>query len=591
MYPRCLAWGLLVLTMGGCFQPFLRPPTEEDRGGETEETSLGVRIVGDITEVGNVAPLQISGVGLVSGLDGTGGCPPGTFRTMLEQQLRKQKVDNVKALLDDPDNALVLVTAFIPPGARKGDLLDVEVTLPPGSKATSLKGGFLQTTLLRNYDSKRNLVKDYDGPDQMLQGHILGRARGPLLVGFGNPDEPAELRRARIWEGGASLIDRPFYLMLKKDDRSARNAALVAQRINHMFHDDVRREQLVARNSNFLLSEDMTQQIKHTLGGGERGEMAHASNRDMVQVRVPYAYRFNHQRYLRIARLMPLADAPDQIGDYRNQLKEMLHDPAQTFRAALRLEALGRDSVPVLKDALAHDHHLVRFAAAEALAYLGSTAGVEELTKLARERQMVRLYALVALAGLDEGVCRERLESLLAADDAELRCGAFEYLRTLLERERPSRETILPRLGGRQLQDGVWLYRVAPQGAPLVHFSASKRAEIVLFGKELRVVTPVKILAGPEFVITAEKDDDRVTVSRISARTGVQRQQCDLKLEDVLLTMSGLGASYADLVDFLRTASERGGLNAPVVVNLLPPDVPLETLVAEGKKTAAPAGP
>src|SRR5262249_14183082 len=159
----------------------------------------------------------------------------GTFRTLLEQDLAKQNVPNVRQLLDSPDNALVLVTAWVPAGARKGDPLDVEVTLPKGSRATSLRGGYLHVCRLRPYETTKHLSPEYEGGNKLLPGHVLAHAKGPLLVGLGKADEPAELKKGRIWAGGVSHIDRPFSFILNKDAKFAKVANAVAERINFMF--------------------------------------------------------------------------------------------------------------------------------------------------------------------------------------------------------------------------------------------------------------------------------------------------------------------------------------------------------------------
>src|SRR5262245_37898087 len=105
--------GALALGLTGCVNPQTRAQSAE----ETErEKDLDVRTIGDVTEVSNIQEIQVSGIGLVTGLDGTGHSPNSAARTILEQQLRKQKVDNVKALLDSPNNCMVYVTAFIPAG-------------------------------------------------------------------------------------------------------------------------------------------------------------------------------------------------------------------------------------------------------------------------------------------------------------------------------------------------------------------------------------------------------------------------------------------------------------------------------------------
>ena len=42
---------------------------------------------------------------------------------------------------------------MIPTGAKKGDKLDLEISLPPNSRTTSLRGGYLRKCSLFNYDS------------------------------------------------------------------------------------------------------------------------------------------------------------------------------------------------------------------------------------------------------------------------------------------------------------------------------------------------------------------------------------------------------------------------------------------------------
>src|ERR1700744_1378469 len=118
-FAMLLAVGCVTLPVG--MLPFSEPTPEM-----LIEKDLDIGVVGDVTEVDNAGDIQVSGVGLVTGLDGTGSSPKGTWREMLEQQLRKMKVENTAALLNSPNNALVLVTTWIPPGARPGEHLDIE---------------------------------------------------------------------------------------------------------------------------------------------------------------------------------------------------------------------------------------------------------------------------------------------------------------------------------------------------------------------------------------------------------------------------------------------------------------------------------
>src|SRR5262249_53381139 len=175
-------------------------------------------------------------------------------------------------------------------------------------------------------------------------------------------------------------------------------------------------------------------------------------------------------------------------GDYLRQLEQDLREPARAVMAALRLEALGADSVPVLKTALQHEHVLVRFCAAEALAYAGSPSCGEELARLVEERPALRAFCLTALASLDEAVCHVKLRELLQAPSPETRYGAFRALRALDERE--------PAVAGELLNESFWLHRVAPQSAPLVHLASTKRAEVVLFGEDPTLAGPFSFLRG-----------------------------------------------------------------------------------------------
>ncbi len=568
--PVCV-WGVgaLLLGLSACVNPQvgMQPAVDTERDKDLE----AVRTIGSITEVGNVLPIQVSGVGLVTGLEGTGGSPPGMYRKMLEEQMRKAKVENVKQWLDSPDSALVLVSALMPAGCRKGDPLDVEVTLPPGSKATSLRGGVLQYTTLRSFDTTKSIKPDYKGADRLLLGNVLAHAKGTLIVGLGNADDPAEVRRARIWGGGVSHLDRPFGLYLKKDKAFAAVSSAIADKINFVFQDDPQRRERMLKHQHLLVLDEVTQQINQKFGGPalER-TMARALDKSVVQVNVPYPYRYNVERYLLVARLLPLQESPETMGKYRARLHKMLFEPQETVRAALRLEALGKESAQVLRQGLAHEHALVRFASAEALTYLGQTAGVEELGKLIVAHAEFRAHGLKALASLDEAVTREALGELLASSDAEVRCGAFRALRLLDDRD--------PRLGAENLQ-AFWVHRVAPSSTPLVHFMLRQRAEIVLFGDDIVLTPPVRILAGPNFTVTAEANDGWCTVTRfVVAEDRELRRQCSLKLEDVLRTMAEMGGQYADAVDLLRKAEDRRCLSCPVRVNTLPDDVAVETL-------------
>jgi flagellar P-ring protein FlgI len=132
--------------------------------GAKEASSDGIRIK-DLGKLGGWRDNAIVGYGLVSGLAGTGDSP--------RNQATRQSIANMLQHFDlklTPDQvssrnvAAVMVTANLPPFARRGEAFDVTVTSM--GDARSLVGGSL-------------LLAPLKGPD----GRIYALAQGPISVG------------------------------------------------------------------------------------------------------------------------------------------------------------------------------------------------------------------------------------------------------------------------------------------------------------------------------------------------------------------------------------------------------------------------
>lgn len=578
------ALGILCLLTAGCV-------SQQERLRIAEETEkqrdLDIAIIGDVTDLDSVALMKVQSVGLVTGLAGTGHCPNGYYRTLLEQHILKnmgprggeiaegQQHARVRDLLDNPDNALVIVTGYIPKGARKGDRFDVEITLPAGSKTTSLAGGFLQKSFLRVYEAAANLSERHVNSNQLIGSQVFAQATGSLIVGLGNNRDTNELKHARIWQGGISHIDRPYSFVMKTDDKSIRHTNAVAERINHMFQDDPQRRAMMREEQKYLLLVgNVTDQlnVRANAGGLQQKEMAKPVSKQVINIRVPFAYRHNHERYIRVARLTPLRENDQTMLRYQERLRKMLQDPHDALRASLRLEALGRDSIPILKEGLESPHSLVRFVSAEALAYLGSTAGVDTLTQLARENLCFTSHSVNALANLNETVCRDRLAELMIDKEPAVRNAAFHGLCLIDDED--------PRLGGMLLNKTFWFYRVPQAPASMVSVSSSKRAQVIFFGRNILVEPETRLIFGAvskDFTLVVSKDDDTSVVKRITAQ-GEQQRPCSRRLDEVLIALTDMGATYPDIVDFLHRAHDDRKLNCPVV-NWTTPEISLENLI------------
>lgn len=554
-----LAVGTVSLVLVGCGTPglFKRAVSAE----EQEQQHYDTPIVGDRTTVGNAEPVRLGGVGLVTGLDGTGGdCAHDTYRAMLADDLRKAGERAPERLLKSPDCAMVIVEALLHPGAGKGELIDIEVKLPPNSRATSLRGGVLRRCRLFNYEFAKNLRPDYTGDKGMLKGYPLASAEGPVLITGGEATDASRSTHGRIWQGGKVLKDYPLALVMNRDSQRVAVTGLITDRVNALFQTG--------------------------LPSAEENKAASASSPHVVALHVPATYRSNVPRFLRVVRCVPLVEGSERSAGkdsrtYRQKLHDDLLDPTRTVVAALRLEALGQKSVPILREGLTSQHPLVRFTSAEALAYLGSPACAEELGKAARH-PLFRAYALTALASLNESACQAQLRGLIEANlDDETRYGAFRALRTLNPRS--------PAVAGEMLGGSFWLHRIAPGSSPLVHATTTRRAEVVLMGDAPRLRPPFSILAG-EFTITADANDVACAVSRVPLNGERVLRTCPLEVEAVIRCLTDLGGQYGDVVAMLQQAGNVEAVSCRVRFDALPRAASIADLAAAGAADDLPAG-
>lgn len=155
----------------------------------------------DIVDVEDVRPNQLVGYGLVVGLAGTGDRirnSPFTEQSM-RGMLERLGVSVQGSTMRTQNVAAVSITATLPPFARAGSRIDVQVSAMGDS--TSLQGGTLIASSLRGLD-----------------GEVYAVAQGPVAVsGFKAQGAGASVSRgvatsARI--GGGAIVERevPFAL-------------------------------------------------------------------------------------------------------------------------------------------------------------------------------------------------------------------------------------------------------------------------------------------------------------------------------------------------------------------------------------------
>ena len=150
----------------------------------------------DLAAIKGIRSNQLTGYGLIVGLNGTGDKDGVSFtKQTLANMMEKMNIFVDKDGLKVKNVAAVMVTADIPPFARIGDKIDVVASSLGDAK--SLKGGTLLVTPLKGVD-----------------GRVYALAQGAVSLAIpsdaGNRD--SHLQVARIVNGASVAREIPFRL-------------------------------------------------------------------------------------------------------------------------------------------------------------------------------------------------------------------------------------------------------------------------------------------------------------------------------------------------------------------------------------------
>jgi flagellar basal body P-ring protein FlgI len=564
------AIGALAVALGGAGTP----PKKKKPGipPRVEET------VGDLADIFHRSELVLDGVGLVVGLDNTGGdAPPSTDRQRLIDMMRKESVENPNRMLkEDHTVSMVHVRLVVPVGAAPTDRLDLEISLPAGSATKSLAGGYLLATRLREIQVHNG--NEHDSLDRAF-------AQGPVMIG--TPTRPNDLRVGRVLGGGRIKQEIPFQIALKESRRSFRASKMIEDTVNQRF--------------------------PQTRGVDQKGS-AVAKTDQVIELKVPRVYHENQTRFFQIVKLLPMVDTPALRAQRTTEWGRQLLDPATAKKSALRLEALGVTAVDALKEGLTSTDPSVRFCAAESLAYLNEPSCVEILGEAAIKSPENRPFALAALSAMDQAVSHLKLRKLMDEPDVEVRYGAFNALRVAaaddpflgLVRVLDDPEEPEPEIGVDQMavaiaaanrrrarvEDPFKLYLVDCEGPPMIHVARTRRCEVVVFGRGAKLLTPV-VLGTGSYLLNASDGDETVEVSKIAPRAagGESKVASSLELGDILRRTANLGATYPELVTILQSAERQRNLPGPLVIDAVPGTTPViaknEAKKSVGKKDDA----
>ena len=522
---------MLLAFTSACTSPLIRSQSPElDLPEDTTAASEvpTTRLIGDVAKISGLHAMKVEGVGLVNRLPGTGSDPPPSpLRDILLSEIHTHHITGASQLVASPSNSLVTVTAYLPPGVRKGDYVDATVRVPRGPETTSLQGGFLLPVRLQEMRLIQNRVRT---------GAVAAEATGNVVIDslFEGDDDSVNLLRGRVMGGVHSRIDRPIHLVLREEHRSARLSKQIGRAINARFHYYDR---------------------------GEKKGVAKPLNDRLIELNIPENYRTNIYHYTRVIRRLPILELASDRIKRMDILGRKLMEPTTASVASTELEAIGKDAARTLRHGLQSPDPEVRFYAAESGAFLDIEEVVDHLAEAIENEPAFRWHALAALTSMHQIAASEALANLLHSTSAETRYGAFRALRKRNPRDPLARP------------EKVWgtvEYHVLPTSGPhLIHFSRTDRQEITLFGLDIPLRPPAVLFAGKQILVKGTSDG-RIKVTQFSnGKQGDRHLVCEPKLHAVLQAVGELGAGYGNMLSLCRQARSNGDLQARLVVHAL----------------------
>ena len=490
------------------------------------------RLLGDYISIGGDTVRMVQGVGLVVGLDGTGEGDNSLAtpqRKLLLEEMRRRRIDDPESLLRSPNTALVVVTAYIPPLMRKGDPMDVEVKLPEGSQTTSLRGGRLLPCFLREYA----YLAEGGG---LKEGLELGICLGPIMV-RGDENDQTGLVVGVIPGGGKYTgLDRDLGIRLREDYKGAKMTTRIADRIGQRFAG-----------------------YDH---GGIKRPLAKAKTDQSIELIVAERYRDNYPRYLQAIRAIRLTETSVDHQLRLQELASSLGRGDSSAQAALELEAIGPEAIPILKDGLQAEEIECRFRAAEALAYLNDASGVAVLKDVADQEPAFRVFALAALSTLTDGDAIIAMRELLQHQSIETRYGAYRALSIAS----PNDPSILTH----KYKTGFSVQLIETEQASAIHVTRRRKPEVVLFGVNQQFSSPLVMRAGHDVIVQCPENGTKVKLTLILPGQPTRELYSSLRVADVIAAAAELGVEYPAIVEMLEQAQKQRNLDGMLAFDQLP---------------------
>jgi hypothetical protein len=481
------------------------------------------------TDFLDTQPLPVSGFGLVARLRGTGNNQqlPTAVRNYIVKEMVKNGIGShntpedhrvtPEEMLNDPSISVARVDALIPPGARKGDRFDVQVSTLDGSTTSSLAGGALYRTELK-IDGANTIQPAY-------KVDVFGLAQGPVFVnpsyllggpGASTPAGKNSLRYGIVMQGGLANDTRPLVIKLRQPQRSM-------ARVIEILIDE--------RFANYR-----TQPTE---------KFAAAKDEGIVMVVVPRQFNGNWEHFAGIVSHMFLTNSPSartlkakSLADEAVKPGAMLEDISYAW------EAIGPSAVPYIAPLMSSSSPDVAFAASRAAAYLGDGAAVDALTQIAMTKDNpFQLNAVRVLGDLNPSPqVNAALRTLLGSEESLVRIEAYKVLAKNND----------PSIYSKQIGDKFILDIVPSDGKPIVYAARSGVPRLAIIGNKPSMNVPAMFSAMQDQLTISSSDNQKLVT--IYYRGPSSREPVTINsnpdLAEIAARLGGEGPGQERLLNF-----------------------------------------
>lgn len=459
-------------------------PVMDSRGKGLQGT------IGQLVTIDGLRLLRVNGYGLVTGLVDTGGDDgPKVVKDYLVKEIRRMQEigapgQGALEVLGGKDSAIVSVSGWIKPGAKKGDRFDV-VLDAMGAQAKSLVGGRLVLCDLKLYA---------ETPQGIIEGKILARADGPVFVSpfdrAGRATSNVDLRKGMVLGGGVVKEPRKIRLLLTDPRYSV--AQQIEDRINSRYSVVDPIADAVSAGSIDLKIPDDTEDRKRIFLERIMHTTINGSN------------QFLEQRA-------------------RDLGEEMTDSDAEFETISLAWEAIGKLSLSQIRKHYATESPEISYYAGRTGLRLGDKEGMRVVGRHAlNPKSPFRAQAIDELGyATDMSAASEVLRKVLDDTDTDTRIRAYLAIRR--HASLAVETTVLD-------QDNMVLDVIDSGGPFLIYVQRLGSPRVAVFGRQMRCDPPA-IFPDLQYrnddrflhlLITAQKDDKELAViykNRINGQT------------------------------------------------------------------------